>query len=576
MSFCTHLSCIGIATVSATLLTFASCSGPKPEPADLVLRSGKVAVVDSAFTFARALAVRGDRIVFTGSIKDAEKYIGPQTRVIDLGGKLVIPGLIDAHVHLRGLGDALSRLDFRGTTSFQQIADMVAAEAKKSAPGEWIIGRSWDQNDWESNEMPTHDLLTKAAPDNPVWLTRVDGHAAVVNRKAMERAGITARSKSPSGGEILRDQSGQPTGVFVDAAMDLVGGRVSDRTPEQVEKSLELAAQRCLETGLTGVHDAGVSPGTIAIYKRLIDQGRLNLRLYGMLGDPGEGSDIAEYLKQNRVEAYGNHFLEVRSLKLFADGALGSRGAVLFADYTDRPGYTGLLTTTPEHLLAASRAALETGFQVCTHAIGDRGNRLTLDAYEQALREHPHRDHRFRIEHAQVVAPEDFPRFASLGVIPSMQPTHATSDMYWAEARLGPERVKGAYAWRKFLELGCYVPCGSDFPVEEYNPLLGFYAAVTRRDLAGKPENGWFPDQCMTREEVLRGFTIWAAKAAFQDSILGSLETGKLADIVVLDKDILTCKPEEIPGAKPEMVILGGKVKYEKSVQNPKSKVQNE
>jgi predicted amidohydrolase YtcJ len=564
------LTAMAVLTASALLL---SCGGPKPEPADLILRGGKVAVVDSAFTFAKAIAVRGDRIVFTGSVKDSEKYIGPQTRVIDLGGKLVIPGLIDAHVHLRGLGEALVQLDFRGTTSFRQIADMVAAEAKKRAPGEWIIGRTWDQNDWESKEMPTHELLTEAAPDNPVWLERVDGHAAVVNRKTMELAGITVRSKSPSGGEILKDTNGRPTGVFVDNAMSLIGGKIPNLPPERVVESLELASRRCLETGLTGVHDAGTSPGTIAIYKKLIDQGRLNLRVYAMLGDPGEG-DIAGYLTKNRVEGYGNHFLEVRSLKLFTDGALGSRGAALFTDYSDRPGYTGLLTITPEHLLAASRAALETGFQVCTHAIGDKGNRLTLDAYEQALKDHPNPDHRFRIEHAQVVAPEDFPRFAALGIIPSMQPTHATSDMYWAEARLGPERVKGAYAWRKFLELGCQIPCGSDFPVEEYNPLLGFYAAITRRDLAGTPEKGWFPDQCMTREEVLRGFTIWAAKAAFQDSILGSLEAGKLADIVVLDKDILKVAPEEIPTAKPVLVVLGGKIKFDQSDRNPKSKIQ--
>ncbi len=275
---------------------------------------------------------------------------------------------------------------------------------------------------------------------------------------------------------------------------------------------------------------------------------------------------MADYLRENMIDGYGSHFLRVKSIKLFMDGALGSRGAVMFEPYSDRPGYTGLMTLTYERVLDISRAALISGYQVCTHAIGDKGNRLVLDAYEQALKENPASGHRFRIEHAQVVAPDDFPRFAALGVLPSMQPTHATSDMYWAEDRVGPERVKGAYAWQKFLKTGSIIPCGSDFPVEEINPMLGFYAAITRKDPHGWPENGWFPEQCMTREEVLRGFTIWAAYAAFQDDILGSIETGKLADMVVLSKDILTVAPQEILTTVPVYTIIGGKVKYNKNV----------
>ncbi len=554
---------LAAAALPAIALMLLSCSGPKVEPADIVLRGGKVALVDSAFTIARAAAVRGDRIVFTGSDDEAGRFIGPETRVIELDGKLAIPGLIDAHGHMLMFGNTLTRLDFRGTTSFGQIAEMVAAEAKRRAPGEWILGSNWDQNDWPSTEMPTHDLLTKAAPDNPVWLVRVDGHAGVANRKGLELSGVTSRSKNPEGGEILRARNGEPTGVFVDNAMWLVSSKIPRMTPEQIEASLAAAADRCVAAGLTGIHDAGVSSGEIAAYRRLIDSERLNVRIYGMLDDPGD-TDIAARLRENRVDGYGSHFLTVRSVKLFMDGALGSRGAALFTDYSDRPGYTGLLTITPEHALAVSRAALESGFQVCTHAIGDRANRLILDAYARALSERPTPDHRFRIEHAQVVAPEDFARFAQLGIVPSMQPTHATSDMYWAEDRLGPERSQGAYAWRKFLDTGAWVPCGSDFPVEEYNPMLGIYAGITRRDRSGQPEGGWFPDQCMTREEVLRGFTVWAARAAFQDSILGSLEPGKLADIVVLSRDILTVAPEEIPDTVPEIVIVGGKVRYER------------
>ena len=552
---------IGMAAL-LSMLTFAAC-GPKYIPADLVLRGGKIATVDSTFSMAEAVAVRGDSIVAVGKNSDIAPYIGPRTRVIELGGRLVVPGLIDAHAHMLSLGESLTRLDFRGTTSFGQIADMVAAEVKRRAPGEWILGSNWDQNDWDSKEMPNNELLTAAAPENPVWLERVDGHACVANRKAMELCGISTGMKNPSGGEILRGKNGQPTGVFVDNAMPLISSRIPAPTPEQVDSMLALAAEHCLEAGLTGVQDAGVSPRTVQSYKRLIDRGGLAIRIYAMLGDPGEG-DIAAYLKENRVEGYGNRYLEARSVKLFMDGAMGSRGAALFKPYSDRPGYSGLITTTPEHILAVSKAALETGFQVCTHAIGDRANRLVLDAYEQALKEHPSKDHRFRIEHAQVVSPEDFSRFVSLGVIPSMQPTHATSDMPWAEARLGPERVKGAYAWRSFLDAGCFIPCGSDFPVEEYNPLLGVYAGITRQDSTGAPSGGWFPDQRMTREEVLRGFTIWAARSAFQEDLLGSIEKGKLADMVVLSKDILSIPPKEILTTVPEYTIVGGKVKYER------------
>jgi hypothetical protein len=537
--------------------------------ADLVLRGGKVATVNRAFSFAEAAAVRDDRIVFVGKNAEAKGFIGPGTRVIELGGKLVVPGLIDAHAHLKGFALSLLRLDLRGTVSFEEIAAKVAAEARKRAPGEWILGDAWDQNDWETKEMPTHGALDRAAPRNPVWLVRVDGHAGIANRTALERCGVTSRTANPDGGEILRSADGSPTGVFVDNAMSLITRHIPESSPERVADALAAASDACLAAGLTCVHDAGVSPGAIALYRRLIDNGRLGIRVYAMLGDPGDG-DAAVYLAANRVSGYGSHRLEVRSVKLFMDGALGSRGAALFEPYTDRPGYTGLLTTTPEHILNISRAALATGFQVCTHAIGDRANRLVLDAYERAFRERSGVDRRFRIEHAQVVSLADIPRFASLGVIPSMQPTHATSDMPWAEARLGPDRVKGAYAWRKFLDSGSIIPCGSDFPVEERQPMLGIYAAITREDLSGKPPGGWRPEERMTREEALRGFTVWAAYAAFQDSILGSIEPGKLADMVVLSRDILAIEPHEIPTTVPEYTIVGGKVRYERGTRQSK------
>ncbi|MBN1290520.1 MAG: amidohydrolase [Candidatus Latescibacteria bacterium] len=543
------------------VISFITSCSSAIQPADLVLRNGKIATVNESFDFAEAVAVRGDTIIAVGDDTEIEKYIGPDTKTIDLDGKLVVPGLIDAHAHMLGYGTSLTELDFRGTTSFSQIVDMVAEKAKKTRPGEWITGSSWDQNDWENVKLPSHETLSQAVPDKPVWLTRVDGHAAIANRKALEIAGITNQTKNPEGGEIIRDSSGKATGVFVDNAMFLVSQYIPDPSSEQIREALAQAARKCCAAGLTEVHDAGVSPTIIEHYKYLIDNNELVIRINAMLHPPGS-DDIAGYMKDHKLVGYGNNFLTVRSMKLFMDGALGSSGAALFKPYSDRPGYSGLLTTTYEQVLQISRAALETGFQVCTHAIGDRGNRLVLDAYEQALKERPTNDHRFRIEHAQVVTLEDIPRFAALGILPSMQPTHATSDMYWAEDRVGPERIKGAYAWQKFLRNGCIIPCGSDFPVEEINPMLGFYAAITRKDPKGWPEGGWYPEECMTREQVLRGFTIWAAYAAFQENILGSIEPGKLADMVVLSKDILTVAPEEILSTVPLYTIIGGKIQY--------------
>lgn len=555
------LSC----AVTAAAITLASCGGVKTPPADLVLKGGKIATVDKDFSYAQAVAVRGDSIIFVGSDADIAKYIGPATEVIDCAGRLVVPGLIDAHAHMLGYGSSLSELDFRGTKSFDEIISLCAEKAKTLSPGEWITGQNWDQNDWPEKEFLPHDALSKAVPDNPVWITRVDGHAGIANAKTMEIAGIAKASKSPGGGEILRKKDGSPTGVFVDNAMDLINSVVPDPTEEQLSDALEAAANGCLAVGLTGVHDAGVSPRTIALYKKLIDSGRLGMRVFAMLGYPGDGADVKDYLLKNKFDSYGDHFLKVASIKLFMDGALGSRGAAMFEDYSDRPGYTGLMTLSEERAEEVSRAALEADCQVCTHAIGDKAIDLILDAYEAALKDNPKKDHRFRVEHAQVVAPGDFQRFVDLGILPSMQPTHATSDMYWAEARVGAERVKGAYAWRSFLDLGLIVPCGSDFPVEETNPMLGIYAAITRQDPTGYPDGGWFPEQRMTREEVLKGFTIWAADAAFQDDILGSIEAGKLADMVVLSNDIMTIEPKNILSTVPDYTIVGGKVRYSRA-----------
>lgn len=537
----------------------------RPAPADLVLRGGKVVTVDEEFSIHEAVAVRRDKIIFVGANEEVEKYILPRTAVINLDGELVLPGLIDAHAHLHSLGEELSSLNITGTTSYREIIAVVAARAASSKPGDWIVGGRWDQNDWEDKSFPVHDPLSEVTPDNPVFLTRIDGNAAFANQKALEIAGITKHTPDPSGGFIIRKENGDPTGVLVNRAMNLVSDHIPPYSEEQFKQKFLKAVRSCLSVGLTGVHEAGVGPQHISLYKELIDNGQLNMRLYAMLGEEKDlplDIDLASYFKKHRIKEYGRHMLSVRSVKLFFDGALGSRGAAFFEPYADDPDNTGLLRISPEYIHAISRAALEADMGVNTHCIGIRGNRLCLEAYEKALQERPQHDHRFRIEHAQIVEPQDVEKFASLGIIPSMQPTHCTSDMYFVEDRVGMERAEGAYAWRWFLDAGLKIPCGSDFPVESNNPLLGIYAAVTRKDPSGWPEGGWHPEQRMTIQEAIKGFTIWAAYAAFQEDVLGSIEAGKYADFTVLDKDILEIEPREILTARTVYTIVGGQIRY--------------
>lgn len=548
------------------VMLLAACIGPeRTEPADLVLRGGKVATVDADFSIHEAIAVKGDKIIFVGSNKDIDEYISPETKVIELEGKLVLPGLIDSHAHLHSLGEELTYLNITGTTSFSQIVDIVAEKVKTVEPSEWIIGGRWDQNDWEDKTFPIHDALSKVSPDNPVYLGRIDGNSAFVNRKALEISGITRDTQDPFGGVVLRKPNEEPSGVLINRAMNIVLKHKPENSPEQARDKFLKAVESCLTAGLTGVHEAGVGPDEIGLYKDLIEQGQLPLRLYAMLGKQEMSTlegDLVSYFKKHRIENFGSHFLSVRSIKLFFDGALGSRGAAFFEPYIDDPGEKGLLRITPEYITKVARAALEADMGVNTHCIGVRGNRLCLDAYETALKEYPDKDHRFRIEHAQIVRAEDIEKFVSLGVIPAMQPTHCTSDMSFVETRVGKQRAAGAYAWRSFLEAGCIIPCGSDFPVESNNPMLGIYAAITRQDAGARPEGGWFPEQRMTIQEAVKGFTIWAAYAAFQEDILGSIEVGKLADFTVLDKDILKIAPQEILTTNAVFTIVGGKVRF--------------
>jgi predicted amidohydrolase YtcJ len=536
-------------------------------PADLILTNGRIYTVDNARPVVSALAVRDGRILFVGSDAEARVLASPTTRVIDLHGGTVIPGIVDAHAHLLGLGNMLREVNLAGSTTYAEVIDRVQSWAKDVKPGEWIIGRGWDQTRWPTKEFPNHEALSRAFPDNPVVLERVDGHALLANARAMSLAHVTSATAEPSGGRIVKLASGTPSGVFIDNAMSLVDRAVPAPTRAEARKAILAAIAECNRWGLTGIHDPGEDSETIAIYEELAKAGNYNLRNYVMISDPGEPGSAAAlgnpYLRRGPQSALYDGHLWVRAIKLYADGALGSRGAALLAPYSDDPSNSGLLVSPPAHIRAWAEAALRRGFQVNVHAIGDRGNRIVLDAFDSALRTVPTADHRFRIEHAQVISQQDIPRFAALGVIPSMQATHQTSDMRWAEARVGPQRIRGAYAWRSLLNTGVVIPNGTDFPVEEVNPLLTFHAAVTRQDPANSPPGGWYPEERMTREEALQSMTIWPAYAGFQESMLGSLTKGKYADFVILDRDIMRVPDTEILGTRVISTWIGGQRVYE-------------
>ncbi|MBI4547558.1 MAG: amidohydrolase [Ignavibacteriae bacterium] len=533
--------------------------------ATMLLINGTVYTFDQQNTVAQAIAIRGNRIQAVGSNEGLVQHYQADT-VIDLQGNTVFPGFIDGHAHILSEGSRLHDLDLVGTTSPQQIARLVQEHAKQFGRGQWIIGRGWDQNDWDVKEFPTHEILDRAAPDNPVLLKRIDGHAVWVNKQAMERAKIGSGTQDPAGGKIYRDVNGLPSGVFVDNAMDLIYSVVPELTEEEIETRLKLALEECAKFGVTEVHDMGVDLKTINVYKKLIDRDECPIRIYGVIGGPGETWD--HYRNQGREIGYGGGMLTVRAIKLFIDGALGSRGAALVEEYSDDPGNRGLTIDSEEHFEAMCQQALEKGFQVCTHAIGDRGNNIVLNVYDTVLsrRSSNVESPRWRIEHAQVLLPSDVSRFAQRGVLASMQPTHATSDMYWAEARLGPERIKYAYAWRSLIDAGAIIVGGSDFPVEGVNPLWGFYAAVTRSDKNGYPQDGWYFEQKMTREETARCFTRWAAYGGFEEENKGTIEPGKLADLTVLSKDIMKIPVMEILSTEVEMTIVGGNIVYQKAV----------
>ena len=539
----------------------AQQTAPSAAPrADLVVVNARIYTVDDDRPRAEALAVRDGLVQFVGSEREVRTLVGPQTRVIDAHGETVIPGMVDAHGHLTGLGTALRTVDLVGTRSYDEVIARVVARARTAAPGSWVSGRGWDQHDWGDTRFPTHDALSRAVPNNPVILERIDGHAVLANAAAMRAAGITAKTQDPRGGRIERDANGNPTGVFVDNAQGLVARAEPPQTRDEMRAGVDTAIKEMHRWGLVGMHDAGEPRAAIDLFEDMAKAGQFDIRAYVMIGD--DSAAIAHYFAIGpRSALYGGH-LWVRAIKLYADGALGSRGAALLEPYSDDPKNNGLLVSTPAHLQAVATAALRHGFQVATHAIGDRANRIVLDAYEAALDSVPTVDHRFRVEHAQIINHDDIPRFAELGVIPSMQAVHQTSDMYWAPSRLGYGRLYGAYAWRTLLNTGVIIPNGSDFPVEGVNPLRSFHSAVSRQDADNWPAGGWFPAERMTREEALKSMTIWPAFAAFQEKEMGSLSVGKYADFVILDRDIMRVPAEQILGTRVLATYIGGKAVY--------------
>ncbi|MEZ5356810.1 MAG: amidohydrolase [Bryobacteraceae bacterium] len=530
------------------LVAFLAHAPITAQTADLLFYNANIYTADPKHPRASALAISAGRILAAGD--DLSAHTGPDTQRIDLHGATVTPGFIDSHGHMAGLGQSLETLDLRDARSPADAARIVAEAAARLPHGEWIVGRGWDQTRWSGGGFPDSAPLDRAAPLHPVYLTRVDGHAAWVNQRALQIADVNGKTADPPGGRIHR-ANGRPTGILIDRATSLVSRKIPPPDAATIALRIERAARECARLGLTSVHDAGVGEREIAAYRDLIAKGRLPIRVYAMIG--GEGELWRHYLAKG--PEIGER-LTVRSIKLMADGALGSRGAALLAPYSDDPEQSGLLILQKEDVERVARDAVKAGFQVNTHAIGDRANRMVLQAYAAALGGANNR--RFRIEHAQIVSPADFDLFAKYSIIASMQATHATSDMRWAEQRLGPDRIAGAYAWKQMLDRGVVLANGSDFPVESPDPMLGFHAAVTRQDRYGNPPGGWRNQETLTRDEALHSWTAAGAYAAGEEAWKGTLSPGKIADFIVLSNDIMTVPAPEIPDTRILRTVVGG------------------
>ncbi|MGI8891700.1 MAG: amidohydrolase [Chthoniobacterales bacterium] len=540
--------------------------GEISSPADTLFLNGNIYTVNDAQPQAEAIALKGESILFVGSNDDAKKCYAPSTKKIDLQGKTVLPGLTDSHYHLMGVGERLTQLNLENTTREMFLAKIKQA-VEEAGPGRWVTGRGWIETFWKPPVFPTREDLDKVAPLNPVYLVRADGHGAVANSKALKIAGIDTKTSNLFGGEILRDKkTSEPLGMLLDNAMELVAKKIPPPSPADHERALILGAQRSVALGWCEIQNAGSYLPEVELMKKLYDGGKLKLRIYNAVYGPGEAA--GRLLKDGPIlDAYDHHFT-TRTIKVVFDGSLGSRSAALLKPYTDAPDTSGFLTEKEEDLRPMLQAALRRGIQVETHAIGDRANRTILDLYEEALQAVPPNDRkvkepRWRVEHAQILTAADIPRFAQLGVIASMQPSHAISDLFFAPRRLGEERLVGAYAWQSLLKTGAIIAAGSDAPVERGEPMIEFYAAVARKSQDGFTGPGWHPEQAVSREQALKMLTRWPAYASFQEKEKGSIEAGKLADLTILSGDIMKIPEAEILRTRCLMTVIGGEIVYD-------------
>jgi len=519
----------------------------------MLLTNARIHTMDPRGSLVDSLVIREGRVAYAGARRDVNPAAGEC--VLDLGGRAVLPGLVDGHGHLMLLARSRLELDLSSAGSEEEIAAMVREASTRRRPGEWIAGRGWDQTHWPGQRFPSRASLDRAAPGHPVALVRVDGHATWVSGAALAQAGITKATRDSEGGRVVKDERGEPTGLLVDLAQDLIRSLVPPPSEERFDDAVEAVIAECLAKGLTGAHEPGLDLAAIASYTRLIERGRFPFRVFAALSGKKAWS---QYRERGGPASVGDGQLSVGAIKLWLDGALGSRGAALRAPYCDDPTNRGLILVPPEEVERLTREAASRGFHVWVHAIGDRANTLVLDVFEKVLASPGPRPH-LRVEHAQILDPADIPRFARLGVVPSMQPTHCTSDMRWAGERLGPERLQGAYAWRSVLDAGAYIAGGSDFPVEDANPFHGLHAAVTRRPRDGEDPH-WQPGQRMTRDEAVRSFTTWNARSIGLEADQGSLEVGRRADLVALDDDPFTCEETAIARLAPSLTMVGGEI----------------
>ncbi|HUN04262.1 MAG TPA: amidohydrolase [Niabella sp.] len=535
------------------MIVFGSCQFQNR--ADLLVYNAAIYTGDAAFSVAEAMVIKDGKIVETGKLSDLEKKYTAKEK-LNVEGKFIYPGFIDAHAHFVGYALGLQKLDLVGTNSWEEILEKCKHRDRELGADEWLVGRGWDQNDWQVKNFPSNEKLNELFPDRPVYLTRIDGHAAIANAKALELAEVKPGDDIEGG--TFETKNGKLTGVLIDNAMNTVAGVIPQADKQQLEEALSVAQKNCFAVGLTTIVDAGLDHETIELIDTLQKEGKLKMRIFAMLSDSKKNYDWLKTRGKIKTD-----FLNVRAFKVYGDGALGSRGACLLQDYSDRPGWRGFLLSSIAHFDSVAKVIAENEWQMCTHAIGDSGNRTMLTIYSKYLK--GKNDKRWRIEHAQVINRDDFHYFGDNNIIPSVQPTHATSDMYWAGQRLGLVRVKGAYAYRQLLGQNGWIALGTDFPVEDISTFKTFFAAVARKDAKGFPEGGFQPENALSREQTLRGMTIWAAKANFEEQEKGSLEKGKTADFIILDKDIMQTSENELLGIQTLKTFVGGQLVYEKN-----------